>query len=431
VSGGRPATKAPAAAINPFRARRYLEDKGVSLGALVARFGWSATTWSRFLNRARPLEGGTAMVERLLEERAIEVPPDLWEPESGRTVVAPGDAPAHRSTPLMSGQTKKDQVLTTPYSEVFMLAQFLSDGARRRFGLFNNPFAASALYDDEGQPRLDHIFLSRAQASVRLLLTQAATGGGFSAVYGPPGTGKTTLRARAMADAAAITEPHRLVVVTPANIERRKMELGHIVMELLRELTDDAVPQATNARDAKLEAVLLRYHKDRHRIVLLIEDAHELRPETLKDLKRLHEGRHGFMPLLGIILIGQPDLGVKLDPARNPLLTEVALRAVKVELPALAEGEIRSYLASRLALVGDRHVDHVFAPAAVAEMERLLATPKGEGQPSRPRTPLVLNNLAVGALNCANARGEDLVTAETVKDVLAAKSPALQAWGAA
>lgn len=428
MSGGRPATTVPAAVVNPFRARRYLEQRGVSLGALVARFGWSATTWSRFLNRARPLERGAAMVERLLEERAIPLPPDLWEAESG-TSVAAGEAPAHRSVPLAARDTKKDQP-PTPYSEVFMLAQFLSDGARRRFGLFNNPFAASALYDD-GRPRLEHIFLSRAQASVRLLLTQAATGGGFMAVYGPTGTGKTTLRSRAMADAAAITEPHRLVVITPANIERRKMELGHIVMELLRELTDDPVPQATNARDAKLEAVLLRYHKDRHRIVLLIEDAHELRPETLKDLKRLHEGRHGFMPLLGIILVGQPELGVKLDPARNPLLMEVALRAVKVELPALAEGEIRAYLASRLALVGDKHVDQIFAPEAVAEMERLLATPKGEGQPTRPRTPMVLNNLAMGVLNCANARADDIITDDTVKDVLAADAAKLQAWGAA
>ena len=405
-----------AAQAGAYRARRYLQDNRVSLTDLVKRFGRGSTSWSLFLNGGREIAGGRGSAETILRERGIAVPPWLWDRETPETAAVPYGAAAEA---------------LTHSAEAFMEAQFLSEGARKRFGLFNNPFAAGALYDEDGQPRLNHIFLSRAHASAKMVLMQAATGAGFVAIYGAPGTGKSTLRARALADAAELTEPYRMVVVNPANIERRKMELGHVVQELLRQLTDDPIPQATNARDAKLEEVLLRYHKDRHRVVLLIEEAHELRPELIKDLKRLHEGRHGFIPLLGIILIGQPELRVKLDPSRNPLLTEVALRAVKVELPALSDGEVRAYLASRLALVGDAHVDRIFTPDAVQAVERLL-TPSGArgGNATRPRTPLVINNLAMGALNCAHFRGEDQVTAETISDVLA-EGADLQAWAGA
>lgn len=389
----------------PYRARRYLTESGISLTTLIQARGKSRTSWSLFLNGLRNIVDGRELVEQLLAERGLAVPPWLWDPETPETLGL-----SYRQAPPAPP--------TTP--EVLMEAQFLSDGARERWGLFQSPFSPAAMAGPDGRPRLGSAYMSRAHQAVWVRVRQAAYATGMVAVSGAPGTGKSLVRARALADAAALAGHHELVVITPANIERRRMTIGHIVGELLRNLTSEPVPQSTNARDARLAELLLARHKAGDRVILSIDEAHELPAETLKDLKRLHEGSYGFVPLLGIVLVGQEELRVKLDAGRTPMLTEVALRALKVELTNLERDEIRPYLASRLALVGDRQVDQLFARSAIEEIERL---------PEHLRTPLNLNNIAEAALNCANARGWAQVDDEVIRDVLAASSRDLQLWG--
>jgi len=395
------ATSAPSA----YRARRYLMDNGVSLSAIVQVGGKSHTTWSLFLSGRRAVAGGREQVEQILAERGLMVPAWLWDPETPETAGL-----SYR--PASPGPPKQP--------EVFMEAQSLSDGARERFGLFLSPFCAAAMAGPDGRMRLGNAYMSRAHQAVWTRLRQAAYASGFVAVSGAPGTGKSLVKARALADAAALAAPHQLVVITPANIERRRMTIGHIVAELIRHLTSEPIPQATNARDARLAELLLARHKAGDRVILSIDEAHELPQETLKDLKRLHEGSYGFVPLLGIVIVGQQELRVKLDAGRSPMLTEVALRALKVELTHMERDEIRPYLACRLALVGDRQVDQLFDVSATDEMARL---------PEELRTPLNLNNLAEAALNCAHARGWNRVDDEVIRDVLSASTRDLQQWG--
>ena len=61
--------------------------------------------------------------------------------------------------------------------------------------------------------------------------------------------------------------------------------------------------------------------------VLVIEEAHDLSIQTLKVLKRFWELEDGFKRLLAIILIGQPELKLRLDQMR--LLVKEVTRFVE------------------------------------------------------------------------------------------------------
>jgi type II secretory pathway predicted ATPase ExeA len=308
-----------------------------------------------------------------------------------------------------------------------MEAQFLSETVLAKHRLFRDPFAPEAIADADGKPRLMNIYLSAAHRAALMRLTQVITRAGMMALYGQPGVGKSLLRDRALHDAAELTAG-KLIVVAPANIERRRMTAHHIVAELLRQLADSpdqVTPRNVNARDAMLAEVLLRLYKAGHRVILAIDEAHELPIETLKDLKRLHEVRHGYLALLGILLVGQHELRTRMDPERSPILTEVALRCTTMELgPMIERGEVRGYIAARLALVGDAKVDALFEDDAIMEIERRLGV-------HRQQIALQVNNCATAALNRANVLGDDRVTAEHVEDVFSATREELQRWGSA
>ncbi|MFP4733744.1 AAA family ATPase, partial [Pasteurella multocida] len=68
--------------------------------------------------------------------------------------------------------------------------------------------------------------------------------------------------------------------------------------------------------------------------VLIIEEAHSLPVPTLKHLKRFFELEDGFKKLLSIVLVGQPELKLKLSE-RNFEVREVVQRCEIVTLEPL------------------------------------------------------------------------------------------------
>lgn len=86
--------------------------------------------------------------------------------------------------------------------------------------------------------------------------------------------------------------------------------------------------------------------------LLVIEEAHGLPLPTLKHLKRFRELEDGFRKLLGIVLIGQPELRMKLSET-NPEVREVTQRIELVELQAL-DAELENYLNFKFARAGKR-----------------------------------------------------------------------------
>lgn len=76
---------------------------------------------------------------------------------------------------------------------------------------------------------------------------------------------------------------------------------------------------------------------------------------TLKHLKRFFELEDGFKKLISIVLIGQPELKLKLSE-RNTEVREVVQRYEVVELTPL-DAELENYVAFRLAKVGKKLSD--------------------------------------------------------------------------
>ncbi len=384
----------------PYRAQRHVRDAGISLGDLVDGYGRSKTTWSRLLAarlNAEP-DGARAQVEEALRARTgRRVPADCWTPDR---------AAAGREE-------------TTPCEEIAMQGQTLNDAARQHFRLFVSPFDNEALVSEDGHDRMTQLYQPLQHRFAEARLVQAMGKAGFVALYGAPGAGKTTLVQRA---ARLAGDARPTVWVKPPNIERRKTTAMHIAAEIIRQLTEDKPGRTANVRDAQAAEALREQYTAGRRVVLMIDEAHELPDTTVKDLKRFHEVGDGYSRYLAIVLVGQEELGARFDSLRNHALREAIARCQLVHLAAMAgDGEVAAYMERRFAWVNAQLLD-VFHPAAVEAVNRVLA-------PHHQQLPLVINNLCNAAMNLAYLRGEAVVTDDEVTDVAAATPAQKRAWG--
>jgi type II secretory pathway predicted ATPase ExeA len=136
---------------------------------------------------------------------------------------------------------------------------------------------------------------------------------------------------------------------------------------------------------------------------------------TLKHLKRLHELRDGRRPLLGILLLAQPELKLRLAAGlRSGTLREVAQRCEVVELLPL-DSDLKPYLERRAAAANLRLADLVDDDAIECVRSRL--TRKMGASAVSMCYPLAVNNLVTRALNHAAQLGEPRVTRDVVQVV--------------
>ena len=175
------------------------------------------------------------------------------------------------------------------------------------------------------------------------------------------------------------------------------------------------IKSSPQARFAQLHQLLRDSRRAGRRHLLLIEEAHCLPLATLKHLKRFLELKDGMQRLIGVALIGQPELRDRLS-SQNAEVREVAQRCEIVELQPL-DADLEGYLRHKFARFDLKYED-VFAPdAADAIRARLVHIPRG-GKVSDARSecfPLVVNNLVCRAMNAATKAGWDKVDAEVVK----------------
>jgi type II secretory pathway predicted ATPase ExeA len=384
-----------------YRAHDYLREAKVSLAALVAAHGRSSSTWSRLLNGK--LEPEPAGIRKQVEQ--------CWKQKSGRPV--PRDFWKPAAAPAVPGTTTRTQ------GESAMLhRQTLSSAAQRLFKLPDNPFDDEALQGRDG-PRFSEIYVSRAQQNAAAAMQEAIRRSAFVAVYGESGSGKNITLELALHLASGTGM--QMTVVRPRVIEWRKLNATHLTSEIIRQVTDGATrpPSSANERDSCAERVLSERYRAGHRTVLLIDEAHEIPTNTLKDLKRIWEMRSGFARLVGIILTGQSELGNRLGE-KNYELREVSQRCSLVRLDPL-DGEVAPYLASRFRLVG-AHVERVFTPDALVMLERRLGE---NGQ----QYPLHIGNAAIAAMNVATSRGNTQVTDDDVDGIWTRSALELQDLG--
>jgi general secretion pathway protein A len=139
--------------------------------------------------------------------------------------------------------------------------------------------------------------------------------------------------------------------------------------------------------------------------VLIIDEAHHLSAEILEEVRLLTNLETTEDKLLQIVLVGQPELDMKLDSVRlRQLKQRIALRA---HLDALDENETRGYIERRLQIAG--RGDQAIALFTVPTIAAVYRHSKG--------FPRLINTICENALITAYARQIQSVTPEIIDNV--------------
>jgi general secretion pathway protein A len=223
------------------------------------------------------------------------------------------------------------------------------------FGLSEKPFAITP------DPR--YLFLSERHAEALAHLLYGITeAGGFIQLTGEVGTGKTTIvrslleRMPGHADVAVILNPQLSPTQFVLSICE---ELGLFVRDedagSLKDLVD------------LLNRRLLDAHAKGRRVVVIVDEAQNLTPETLEQVRLLTNLETRSQKLLQIILIGQPELREVLSRVE---LRQLAQRiTARYHLAPLSRDETIAYVNHRMRVAGCTL--EVFTKAALREVHRL------------------------------------------------------------
>ena len=239
------------------------------------------------------------------------------------------------------------------------------------------------------------VYLSpRHEEALAHLLYGVRERGGFVQLTGEVGTGKTTTCRYLLAqlpegvDVALVVNP----MLTPE--------------ELLATVCDElgaAYPPETRTRKVFVDALyrhLLAAHARGRRTVLIIDEAQNLSPDALEQLRLLTNLETATDKLLQIILIGQPELTALL--ARTQLRQVAQRITARYHLLPFIERDTRGYVARRLQIAGQGL--GVFEPAAVLAVHR-----------ASRGVPRLINVICDRALLGAFAQGLRTVNARTVR----------------
>jgi type II secretory pathway predicted ATPase ExeA len=306
----------------------------------------------------------------------------------------------------------------TEVKEVAMLLrrQGLFPETKRHFGLPVDPFT------DDVRTHED-VFLSKDIRYVREAMFHTARHGGFLAVVGESGSGKSTLR-RDLLDRITreglqvqIVEPYVLGMEDNDKTGKtlKALHIAEAIMATVAPLKK--VVSSPEARFRQLHTALRESSRAGNAHVLIIEEAHGLSIPTLKHLKRFLELEDGFKRLLGIILLGQPELKQKLNEGSHEV-REVVQRCEMVELTPM-NGSLVDYLRFKLARVG-ADLDKVIVEEGLEALRAKLTGPssmRGSRDSVSLVYPLAVGNMLTAAMNMAAELGVPQVTADVIKSV--------------
>jgi general secretion pathway protein A len=256
------------------------------------------------------------------------------------------------------------------------------------FGLTEAPFSLTP------DPR--YLYMSeRHREGLAHLLYGIQQPGGFVQLTGEVGTGKTTLCRCLLAQL-----PPEVDVAFVLNPRVTALELLAMVCDELGIATYASDTMSVKLLVDLLHRHLLEAHGQGRRTVLIIDEAQNLSPDVLEQIRLLTNLETTTEKLLQVILIGQPELARLLEPRRLPQLAQRI--TARYHLLPLSRPETCAYIRHRLRVAGGGET--LFTPPAMRRIHRWSSG-----------VPRMINVICDRALLGAYARERARVDAATVR----------------
>jgi general secretion pathway protein A len=262
---------------------------------------------------------------------------------------------------------------------------------KKFFGLTRNPFELSP----------DPYFLfatARHDEALASILHGVLRHKGFIVVTGEVGTGKTLL-------VSCLLEHLRREKIASANIFNPCLSPLEFLRYIVVDLGIKTAGQDKGSLLLELNNYLIARYQKNTTTVLIVDEAQHLELELLEEIRLLTNLETPQQKLLQIVLVGQPELDLKVDsPDLRQLKQRIALRC---QLEPLQEDETQGYILQRLQRAGaNSHATTMFPKETIARVYRYS---KG--------IPRLINTVCENALIAAYAAEAQAVRPEVVDEV--------------
>ena len=207
---------------------------------------------------------------------------------------------------------------------------------QRFFGLRESPFNVNP------DPR--YLYLTKQiQEALAGLTYGIQNRKGFILLTGEVGTGKTTLLNR-------LLDWLRVQQVATAYIFNSRLEVNHLFDFIMSDFEIPCDSREKSQVLLRLNQWLLERYRAGKSAVLIVDEAQNLAPEVLEEIRLLTNLETSTEKLLQIVLTGQPELEEKLKmPELRQLRQRITLRC---HTTALSLEETFGYIAERLRIAG-------------------------------------------------------------------------------
>jgi len=256
------------------------------------------------------------------------------------------------------------------------------------YGLKEKPFTLL--------PDPEYLYLSpKHQRALTLLEYGMMNQAGFSVICGDTGAGKTTLIRRLLSELEDNT--------TVGLITNTHESFGELLSWVLMAFGLDGEGKSKAQMHQMFIAFLIEQYAQNKHCVLIVDEAQNMKADTLEELRMLSNINSDKDQVLQVILAGQPALR---ETLRKPELMQFAQRiAVDYYLEALSEEETKAYIHHRLHVAGSDK--EIFTDDACKAIYKYSGG-----------TPRLINLLSDTSLVYGFAEQRELIEAQLVHDVV-------------
>lgn len=186
----------------------------------------------------------------------------------------------------------------------------------------------------------------------------------FVVITGDIGTGKTTLIQKMLNDAGP--------KLTVAKIHQTQLDEIEFIQALLDQFGIDPFHTSSKVQLlSMLNAFLQKKYEEGETVVVIIDEAQNLKPRVLEEIRLLSGFDSNREKLLNIFLVGQPELRDTLfSPQMEQLFQRIRLR---FHLEGLGFDEVRSYIRYRLAIASEKRFYPLPATRKLVEFSASVA----------------------------------------------------------